>query len=67
MWIGVGVGVVALALPFATPLTELFGMTPLNATLLRMLALLIAAYFAVTEGAKLWFFRGRPPRARPRS
>jgi Mg2+-importing ATPase len=57
MWISLGVGVLALALPFSGPVAAIFGLTPLSEGLIGVLAALVIAYLAVTEAAKLRFFR----------
>lgn len=57
--LSLGVGLLALVLPFTGPVAGLFGLTPLSAPLLGVLAALVAAYLAVTETVKLWFFRSR--------
>jgi len=59
VWISLGVGVLALSLPFAGPLASVFGLTPLRAALMGVLAALVAGYLAATEAAKLWYFRRR--------
>jgi Mg2+-importing ATPase len=58
-WISLGVGALALILPFTGPLAGIFGLTPLSGRLLGMLAALVVAYLAATEAAKLRFFRPR--------
>ncbi|TAJ73924.1 MAG: magnesium-translocating P-type ATPase [Phenylobacterium sp.] len=57
--ISLAVGVLALSLPFITPLAQVFGLTPLRAILLGVLVALVVSYLAATEAAKLWYFRRR--------
>jgi Mg2+-importing ATPase len=56
LWTSVAVGLVALALPYAGPLASAFGFVPLPASLVVAAALIVAAYIAATEAAKLAFF-----------
>jgi Mg2+-importing ATPase len=49
----------ALAAPYAGPVSRLFGFTPLTAAELAAVAGLVVAYLAVTEAAKRAFFRRR--------
>lgn len=59
VWISLAVGVLAISLPFIAPLSQVFGLTPLRAGVLGVLATLIVGYLAATEAAKLWYFRRR--------
>jgi hypothetical protein len=53
------VGVGALALPYTGALARLFGFVPLGASLVLAALLIVAAYVATTEAAKLRFFAAR--------
>jgi Mg2+-importing ATPase len=56
-----GVVACALALPF-TPLAPLLGFAPLPLAYFGLLAVLLATYLAMVEGAKQWFYRWLLPR-----
>jgi Mg2+-importing ATPase len=68
-WATVAVAALALAVPYAAPLSRLFGFEPLPVSMLALLAALVAAYLAMNEVAKRWFRAARrdPPRARLRA
>jgi Mg2+-importing ATPase len=61
--IGTSLGVVcaAMALPF-TPLAGVLGFAPLPLSYFGLLALLLASYLVMVEGAKQWFYRWLLPR-----
>jgi Mg2+-importing ATPase len=61
-WSSAIVGVLALAAPYAGAASRLFGFAPLRLAELAALGGLVAAYLALTEAAKLRFFRA--PRRR---
>jgi Mg2+-importing ATPase len=57
LWTTVVVGAAALAIPYAGPVATAFGFVPLPWQLLAAAVLIVAAYVATTEVAKLRFFR----------
>jgi Mg2+-importing ATPase len=57
LWTTVGVIALALALPYAGPLAAAFGFVALPASLMLVSLLVVAAYVATTEGAKLSYYR----------
>lgn len=63
LWTTLGVGVAALALPYAGRVAAVFGFTPLGWPILLAVLLVVTAYIASTEAFKLAFFRKRPARA----
>jgi Mg2+-importing ATPase len=62
-WSTAGVCALALAAPYAGPVSRLFGFTPLTAAELAAVAVLVVGYLAVTEVAKRAYFRRRQKRA----
>ena len=57
---------VACLAPFAGPVATIFGFSPPSWRLFGASALIVLAYVATTEAAKLWFYRQAPaPRRRP--
>lgn len=46
-----------LAIPFLRPLSSIFGFVPLSALQMSTLIAIVIGYIAVTEEAKIWFFR----------
>jgi Mg2+-importing ATPase len=57
LWTTVAVGALSLALPYAGPIANALGFVPLPWQLLAAAVLIVAAYVATTEVAKLRFFR----------
>ena len=57
MGLTVAVAGVGLASPYLGPVAALFDLTPLPPPLLGASVLIVLAYAAATEAAKLWFFR----------
>ncbi|GIK84549.1 MAG: magnesium-translocating P-type ATPase [Betaproteobacteria bacterium] len=57
-WTTLATLVAAVAIPYATPLADLFGFVPLPPALLAAAVAIVAAYVAATELAKRWFHRG---------
>lgn len=55
---------ITLALPYLRPLAGFFGFVPLPPALLAIAVVIVAAYIAVTEAAKRWFYRRRGRTAR---
>jgi Mg2+-importing ATPase len=51
------VAVVAVALPYAGLLADVFGFVPLPAPMLGAMLALVLAYAAVNEWTKRWFWR----------
>jgi Mg2+-importing ATPase len=56
LWSTLAVAAGALALPYAGAVATLFGFVPLSASLVLAALLIVAAYVAATEAAKLRFF-----------
>lgn len=56
VWTTVLVAAIALAAPYAGPVSRLFGLTPLPLGVLVSLLVIVVAYVVVTEAAKGWFF-----------
>ena len=56
LWTTVAVVAGALALPYTGALAKLFGFEPLGASLVAAVVLIVTAYVAATEAAKLRFF-----------
>jgi Mg2+-importing ATPase len=54
--------VVAVALPFVTPLARVFGFVALPWPLLAAMLAIVAGYVVATELAKRWYFDGRQAR-----
>jgi Mg2+-importing ATPase len=55
--ISLGVGAVALALPYTGPVGAIFGFVSLPAAMLASLILIVMAYVGATEAAKLAYYR----------
>jgi Mg2+-importing ATPase len=56
----------AVALPFAGPLSRIFGFVPLPLTIVIATILIVAAYVVTTEALKLHFYRREPASAHGR-
>jgi Mg2+-importing ATPase len=64
LWTTVAVAALTLAIPYMPPLAALFGFVPMSGGLLGAMVLIVVAYVAATEAAKVRFFRKRPRIAR---
>jgi Mg2+-importing ATPase len=58
LWTTLAVGVLALAIPYSGPLARAFSFAPLTWPLALASLLVVAAYIATTELAKVAFYRG---------
>jgi Mg2+-importing ATPase len=58
LWTTLAVGVLALAIPYSGPLAHAFSFAPLTWPLALASLLVVAAYIATTELAKVAFYRG---------
>ncbi len=57
LWATIAVATLAVALPYAGPLAEVFSFTPLSAPIVLASLVIVAAYIAATEALKIWFYR----------
>ena len=60
-WSTVGVAVIALLLPYLSPLSTLFGFVPLPLPVMLILIAITTAYVIVTERVKQYFYRWMMP------
>lgn len=67
LWAAIAVSLAGLSLPYLPPVASLFGFVPLSWTLMGFTIVIVFAYVATTEAAKIWFYRPRKHRRRSRS
>jgi Mg2+-importing ATPase len=56
LWATIAVAALAVALPYAGPIAEVFTFTPLSARIVVALLVIVAAYVATTEALKIGFY-----------
>jgi Mg2+-importing ATPase len=61
LWSTAAAAAAALLIPYAGPVSAMFGFTALSAQLLALALLIVTAYLAATEAVKRWFLSGRVP------
>ena len=60
LWTTVAVAALTFAMPYVPPVAALFGFVPMSGGLVAAMVLIVVAYIAATEAAKIRFFRARP-------